>query len=307
MLSEQRLKGIAVFICVAEAGSFTAAADRLSLTTSAVSKSVARLEERLNIKLFERSTRRLALTDAGLDYYRTCKEVVASLDEAEMAMHSPQTEPCGRVRIDLPASYGKLRVLPLLIDFIAQHELLMPHITLTDRFVDPLENGIDILVRIGGPDTWPQGMERRLLGVQQHIFCASPGYLQRRGVPETEQDLHAHGCVLYGKTDGGVYPLHFPGGHASDSEQRIVPGRIAIGNAEGQLALVLAGLGVAQLPTWLVQEHLDAGTLVQILPELTTDGLPINIAWPKSRQSQPKVRALVDAICAHAMQNCTKI
>jgi DNA-binding transcriptional LysR family regulator len=302
LLSEQRLKGIAVFICVAEAGSFTAAAERMSLTTSAVSKSVARLEQRLNMKLFARTTRRLALTDTGANYYQTCKQILASLEEAEMQMHSAQTEPCGRVRIDLPASYGKLRVLPLLIEFIAEHELLMPHITLTDRFVDPIEHDIDILVRIGGPQTWPQGVERRLIGIQQHIFCAAPGYLQRRGVPETERDLHEHGCVLYGRTDGGVYPLHFPGAHASDSEQRVVSGRIAIGNAEGQLAMVLAGLGVAQLPSWLVQEHLDAGTLVQILPELSTIGLPINVAWLKSRQSLPKVGALVDVICARLSQ-----
>ncbi|MFJ4153521.1 LysR family transcriptional regulator [Pseudomonas sp. NPDC089752] len=297
MQNEQRLKGLAVFICVAEAGSFTAAAERLHLTTSAVSKSVARLEQRLQARLFERSTRRLALTDAGRNYYRTCKGIMAELDEAEMEMHSDQTEPRGRLRIDLPASYGKLRVLPLLIDFIAEHTLLLPHITLTDRFVDQVEDDIDILVRIGGPDIWPNGVERRLIGVQRQIFCATPAYLQRHGEPRSESELHEHGCVLYGRTDGGVYPLHFPGVHAEGSEQRVVAGRIAIGNAEGQLAMVLAGLGIAQLPTWLVQEQLDAGTLVPILPGLTTRGLPIHVAWLTSRQSLPKVQALVEVIC----------
>ncbi|WDY59953.1 LysR family transcriptional regulator [Pseudomonas sp. PSKL.D1] len=296
MLSEQRFKGLVVFVCVAEAGSFTAAAERLSLTTSAVSKSIARLEERLGIKLFERTTRRLALSDPGQNYYQTCKRMLAALDEAELDMHADQTEPRGRVRIDLPASYGKLRVMPVLIDFIAEHELLMPHITLTDRFVDQVEEGIDVLVRIGGPETWPAGVERRLIGVQRQIFCAAPDYLQRKGEPTTERDLHEHGCVLYGRNDGGVYPLHFPGPQAGDGEQRIIPGRIAIGDAQGQLAMVLAGLGIAQLPTWLVQAHLDEGTLVHILPELTTSGLPINIAWLKSRQSLPKVRALVDTL-----------
>ncbi|MFJ2982526.1 MULTISPECIES: LysR family transcriptional regulator [unclassified Pseudomonas] len=296
MLSEQRFKGLVVFVCVAEAGSFTAAAERLNLTTSAVSKSIARLEERLSIKLFERTTRRLALTDAGLNYYQTCKRMLASLDEAELDMHADQTEPRGRVRIDLPASYGKLRVMPVLIDFIAEHPLLMPHITLTDRFVDQVEEGIDIVVRIGGPETWPAGVERRLMGVQRQIFCAAPSYLARQGKPTTERDLHEHGCVLYGKRDGGVYPLHFPGSQAGDSEQRVVSGRIAIGDAQGQLAMVLAGLGIAQLPTWLVQAHLDAGTLVNILPQLTTSGLPINIAWLENRQTLPKVRALVEAI-----------
>lgn len=298
MLNEQRFKGLVVFVCVAEAGSFTAAAERLSLTNSAVSKSVARLEERLNIKLFERTTRRLSLTDAGRTYYQTCKTILAELDDAETEIHGDQDEPRGRVRIDLPASYGKLIVLPHLIRFFTAHPLLAPHITLTDRFVDQVEDGIDVMVRIGGPEIWPAGVERRRIDTQRQIFCAAPAYLQQHGEPRTERDLQAHGCVLYGKADGGVYPLHFPGSRAHDGEQRIVSGRIAIGNAEGQLAMLLAGLGIAQLPTWLVQDHLRDGRLVQVLPQLATLGLPINIAWLKSRQSQPKVRLLVDAIVA---------
>ncbi|MFV3383243.1 LysR family transcriptional regulator [Pseudomonas sp. NY15354] len=296
MLSERSLKGIAVFVCVAEAGSLTAAAERLNLTTSAISKSLARLEERLQIRLLERTTRRLALTDAGQTYYRTCKEVLTELDEAEMQMHVEQIEPRGRVRIDMPASYGRLQVLPEIIRFVAQHQQMMPHITLTDRFVDQVEDGIDILIRIGGPETWPAGVERRLLGTQRLIFCASASYLKEHGTPTSESELHQHGCVLYGKTDGSVYPLHFPGAHANDGEMRVVSGKIAIGHSEGQLAMILAGLGIAQLPTWLVEGHLREGRLVQVLPELSTRGLPINLAWLKSRETLPKVRLLVDAL-----------
>ncbi|MFJ4347624.1 LysR family transcriptional regulator [Pseudomonas sp. NPDC089401] len=304
MFSEQRLKGIAVFVAVSEAASFTAAADRLSLTTSAVSKSIGRLEERLKIKLFDRTTRKLCLTDAGVTYYRTCKEMLANLEEAEIEMHSDQAEPRGRVRIDLPASFGKLRILPLITQFLSEHELLSPHITLTDRFVDQVEDGIDILVRIGGPATWPAGVERRLMGTQQLIFCASPDFLAKHGEPTTERELYDTGCVLYGRSDGGVYPLHFPGSHLEDGEQRVVPGRIAIGNSEGQLAMVLAGLGIAQLPTWLVQDHLLSGSLIQILPELATTGLPINLAWLKSKASLPKVKSLVDAIYDGVTTSC---
>ena len=143
MIPSERLKGIEVFVCVADAGSFTAAADRLSLSASAVGKSVARLEDRVGARLFERSTRRLALTDAGAAFHRTCVRVLDELQEAEAALAAQRQEPAGCLRVDLPATFGKRKVLPLLLQFARRHPRLQPRVTFTDRFVDLAEEGID--------------------------------------------------------------------------------------------------------------------------------------------------------------------
>lgn len=296
MFSSERLKGIDVFVCVADAGSFTAAAERMNLTSSAVSKGIARLENRLKTRLFQRTTRRLSLTEAGADFYRTCTGVLAELEEAELSLHAEHGEPCGKVRIDLPASYGRLHVLPVILQFLVDHPLLQPHISFSDRFVDPVEEGIDIVVRIGGSDVWPAALGHRYLGAEQLIFCASPGYLATHGQPQQEADLEQHHCVVYGRGDGAVNPWLFSGEHAGDRERRVLPGRLAVGDGESQVMAVVAGHGIAQLPLWLVQRELETGSLVQVLPQLALEGLPMNVVWLKSRQGLPKVSALLEAL-----------
>lgn len=298
MFSSERLKGIDVFVCVAETGSFTAAAERLSLTGSAVSKGIARLEARLGTRLFHRTTRRLSLTDAGGRFYRTCTHVLGELEEAEMALNTQGLEPMGRVRIDLPAAYGRLYALGVILQCVEDHALLLPHISFSDRFVDPVEEDIDIVVRIGGSDIWPEALGRRYLGTERLVFCASPKYLMKYGEPKTEHDLKHHSCVVYGRGDGMVNPWHFPGPEGNSMERRVLPARIAVGDGEGQAAAVLAGCGIAQLPTWLIKHALQVGTLVEVLPHLATDGLPMNLVWLKRRQSQPKVSVLLAALGA---------
>lgn len=293
MYSSERLKGIDLFVCVADMGSFTAAAERMNLTSSAISKGIARLEARLQVRLFHRTTRRLSLTDAGVTFYRTCTGVLGELEEAELSIQAENAQPQGKVRVDLPASYGRLHALPVILKLIEDHPLLMPHISFSDRFVDPVREGIDIIVRIGGADIWPNTLGHCYLGAQRHIFCASPAYVKKRGTPETEQDLENHSCVVYGEGNGLPTPWHFAGVQPNSSEKKVLPARVAIGDAEGQLTAVLAGHGIAQLPTWLVKRQLEEGTLVEVLPHLATDGLPINLAWLKSRQALPKVRALL--------------
>lgn len=296
MHPSERLKGIDVFVSVVERGSFTAAAERLNLTSSAVSKSIARLEQRLQARLFVRTTRKLALTDAGTAFFDTCTRILADLEEVETQIGAEYVEPTGRVRIDLPASFGQLHALPVILDFIAGHQLLTPHISMSDHFVDLVEERIDIVVRIGGPNTWPQALGHRFLGAERLIFCASPAYLAKKGTPQTDADLAQHDRVVYGRADGGVNSWLFAGPDAAPLEQRVMPGRIAIGDAVGQVAAILAGLGIAQLPTWVVQDQIAQGLLVEVLPQLATDGLPINLVWLKSRQYLPKVKLLLEVL-----------
>lgn len=291
----ERLKGIEAFVATADAGSFTAAAERLNLTNSAVGKAVARLEARLGTRLFDRTTRRLALTDAGAAFYRVCVRVLGELEAAEHVLAAQRLEPMGRLRVDLPATFGRLRVMPLLLAFTQQYPAVQPHVSFTDRFVDVVEEGIDVAVRIGGADGWHASLGHRLLGVERLIFCASPAYLAKRGTPESAQALEGHDAVTYGRADGSASPWRIARG-AEPVEHLAVQGRIVLGNAEAQVAAVLADAGIAQLATWLVEDALRTGQLVEILPEWATDGLPLHLVWQRSRQLLPKVDVLLSCL-----------
>lgn len=296
IFASERLKGIDVFVCVAQAGSFKAAAEKMHLTGSAISKSIARLESRLGARLFERTTRRLALTDAGTAFYRTCTGVLADLEAAELALQSELSEPRGRVRIDLPGAFGRARVLPILLRWLEEHPGLIPHITFSDGFIEPFQEGVDVQVRIGGADTWPDSVDQRLLGREWHVLCAAPGYLARRGTPLTEHDLDEHQCIVYGWVDGTLSPWTFAGDATGSTRRRQVPAQLVVGNGEGLLMAALAGNGIVQLPSWLIQQQLTDGTLVEVLPHLASEGLPIHVAWIKRRQALPKVSTLLQVL-----------
>ena len=262
------------------------------MTNSAVGKAVSRLEARLGTRLFHRTTRRLSLTDAGAAFYRTCVRVLEELHSAEQVLTAERLEPSGRLRVDVPATFGRMRVMPLLLTFIEQHPGVRPHISFTDRFVDVIEEGIDVGVRIGGADGWPASLGHRYLGTEQLIFCASPSYLGHRRTPQSVDELLLHDAVTFGRSNGSVNPWLIAHGNGP-VERHEVEGRIIVGHGDAQVEAVLAGGGIAQLATWLVEEHLSSGRLVQLLPDATTDGSPLHLVWPRSRQLLPKVDSLL--------------
>lgn len=297
MFSSERLKGLDVFVCVSEYRSFTAAAEKLNLTASAVSKSIARLENRLGVRLFQRTTRRLSLTDAGVAFHRTCVGVLADLEEAELSLQHDSTEPQGRVRIDLPGAFGRVQVLPMLLPFFQEYPRLIPHISFSDGFIDPFNEGVDIVVRIGGAEVWPEAVGHRLLARERHVFCASPSYLARHGTPLHESDLERHRRIAYGWVDGRISPWSFAGEQGATLRSQVAP-HLVVGNGEGLLLAALAGGGIAQLPSWLIEQQLLEGGLVEVLPRLATEGAGIYLAWVKSRQALPRIRVVVEALVA---------
>ena len=292
MQPSDRLNGIGVFVAVADAGSFTAAAERLHLTASAVGKAVARLEARLGKRLFARSTRRVTLTDEGEAYLRVCRSVLGDLEEAEHVLMCGSDTPVGKLRIDLPVSFGRLMVMPVLLPFLARHPDLRPVISFTDRFVDLVDEGIDVGVRVAQQDTWPEALGRAYLGKERKVFCAAPGYLAERGQPRDVEDLRSHTAVLYGTSDAAPSPWRLGSG-TGPVEQFLPEQRLVLGNAEAQVDATVAGAGIAQLPTWLIGGHLERGELRQLLPDFDIDGLPVHVVWPRSRQLLAKVDATV--------------
>ncbi len=294
MYSSERLKGIDVFVAVVDAGSFTAASERLNLTNSAVGKAVARLESRLGVRLFERTTRRLALTDAGQAFYRTCQRVLGELEEAEHVLKAEDTVPVGKLRIDLPATYGRLHVMPVLFDFMKAYPGVQPQISFTDRFVDLVEDGVDVAVRIGGGETWPTPIGYRFLGRERRIFCCAPSYLEKVG--EIKDDVDAMDrldSVLYRRPNGTPSPWFIQRGDAP-VEHCHPSAKLEVGSAESWVEAVAQGFGVGQLSTWLIGDRLAKGELVEVLPSFAVDGLPLYLQWQRSRQLLPKVDALLN-------------
>lgn len=294
----ERLKGIVPFVCAADAGSFSAAAQQLNLSSSAVSKSISRLERRLGVVLFERTTRSLALTDAGRAFYETCTRILGELSEAEATLSAQKREPVGAVRVAMPASFGRLCVVPVLVRFATLYSDVRPLLSFSDRFVDLIDEGIDIAVRIGGPLDLPASLMRRYLGRERLIFCAAPSWLERNGAPASADELLKCDCIAYAKPDGSLTPWTFATADGQTGQRAVHP-RVVAGDAEAQLAFVRAGVGAAQLATWLVREDLETGRLIEILPEAATEGLPLSLIWPVARQLTPKVNMVAQTLETH--------
>lgn len=195
MRRTDHLGGITAFVATAQQGSFTAAAEKLGLTKSAIGKSVSRLENRLGLKLFQRSTRRLSLTPDGERFLASCQSAIDILEQAEAELTSHTCQPSGRLRVDLPAAFGRQRILPILLDITRRYPELALTVTFSERFVDLIDEGIDLVVRIGELSD-SSGLVARRLTTQKLVICASPDYLFNHGEPVSIDDLNHHQCVV---------------------------------------------------------------------------------------------------------------
>lgn len=299
MRTTDHLGGITAFVTTAQLGSFTAAAERMSLTRSAVAKSVGRLEDRLGLKLFQRSTRKLSLTPDGERYLVSCQNALDILDEAESDLQSHTTRPSGRLRIDLPAAFGRQRILPLLLEMAQRYPELSLKVSFSERFVDLIEEGIDLVVRIGELSN-SSGLVARRLTTQKLVICASPKYLKTQGEPETLEALAQHQCVVGIRQNQPIsWLMRSPQGQLS---RFTLPATHEFADGDAMLSAVLAGCGLSQLPLWLVGEYLRSGELKEVLSGHSGGEVPINAVWPHSRRILPKIRHLVDELVDAAEQ-----
>jgi DNA-binding transcriptional LysR family regulator len=280
---------------VVQAGSFTLAAERLDMSKSGVAKSIARLETKLGVRLFQRTTRRLSLTDEGRQFSDGCVRALAELESAQAQVTTQRQELAGRLRVDLPVVFGRRWVLPALLEIAAEHPALELDASLTDRRVDVVEDGIDLVIRIG-PLQDSATLIAKPLGVQKAVLVVHPDHLARHGVPQTLDDLHRHACITFG-SGGQARPWHFLDRHGR-SLPMAVRGRLGLNHSEAILDAALAGHGIALLSDWLVAEHLSAGRLVRVLPGVGTQGFPIHAVWQKNQLLSAKVRYVVDLLAA---------
>jgi DNA-binding transcriptional LysR family regulator len=295
------LGGIAIFVAAARAGSFTAAAERLGITKSAVGKSIARLEQRLSIKLFHRTTRKIALTVDGAAYFASCAQALDGLQEAELTLHNGHSTPSGRLRIDMPAAFGRGVILPILSSIAQQHPALTLTLTFTDNLVDPIEEGIDLLIRFGEIKD-SSGLVATLLSTQREIICAAPAYLARKGIPQSIDDLQQHDCIVGYRRHAAMK------WRAVDAQGDTVPfsppPTYEVGDGDAVLTMALAGCGLCQLTSFLVKPALENGTLVSVLDQFSTSRASIYALWPQTRHLLPKLRCVIDALKAKAAQGC---
>jgi DNA-binding transcriptional LysR family regulator len=271
-----KLRAMGAFVRIVERGSLTAAADALGSSLPSVVRTLAALEAELDVRLLNRTTRRMALTDEGREYYERCKRVLAEVDEAEAALSARRAAPKGRLRVTAPVMFGRLHVAPVATEFITKHTALQLDLLLLDRVVDLLEEGIDVAVRIGRlPDS---SLVAVAVGETRRVACASPGYLKRAGVPKSPADLARHRCVNF----TGLAPA------------RELNFALTTNQVDAALDACIQGVGVGHFLCYQVQSVLDAGKLKRVLAEFEPAPLPIHVIYPHARLLSSNVRAFVD-------------
>ncbi|KGA32317.1 LysR family transcriptional regulator [Pectobacterium brasiliense] len=287
------LNGFVVFVQVAETRSFVAAGRLLGVSASAVGKSIARLEEKLGVRLFHRSTRSITLTAEGSLFLARSRRILAEIEAAELELSQTSAVPRGRLRVSLPLVSSL--VLPVLGEFMREYPEIELDLDFTDRMVDVIEEGFDAVVRTGDPVD--SRLTARRLGAFRSLLVAAPDYLTQRGIPQIPADLMQHACLHYRFPNSGKlepWALRLPPGEP----ELPLPTSMICNNIETRVCFALQGLGIAYLPDFSIREQLAGGQLQPILTDYVERSGVFYVLWPASKHPSPKVRALVDFLCA---------
>ncbi|MGF1569395.1 MAG: LysR substrate-binding domain-containing protein [Nodosilinea sp.] len=286
-----KFESLRAFTQVVDAGGFAAAARRMGLSRSAVNKLVMNLEDHLQTQLLHRTTRKVSTTDAGRAFYERCLGILADLAEAELALTRLQDEPKGRLRINAPMTFGTLHLAPLLVEFMGQYPDLHVELSLSDRFIDPVDEGFDVTVRIAQTPMAASLIVHPLVPSPM-VLCAASAYLNQRGTPTHPQDLKQHACLHYGHiSQETIWTLR---GAGQEVYAVSVGGPLCCNNGEVLRVAALAGLGVVMLPQFIVETDLSAGRLQPILTAYHPPEIGIYALYPVNRHLSTKVKVLVD-------------
>jgi DNA-binding transcriptional LysR family regulator len=284
-----KLEAMNCFAKAVALGSYAQADRALGLTRSAVSKAVMELEHLLGARLLDRTTRRVSATEAGLAYYESCRDILARVEETEMQVSRLHDEPKGVLKINAPLSFGILYLGPAIAEFMAPYPELKIELTLNDRFIDPLEEGVDVTVRIGA--LADSSLIARKLAPARRVLAASPVYLQEHGMPASPANLQRHRCLTYGhSTTLQRWQLGRDGAASSVTVNSV----LCSNNGDVLRSAALAGRGIAILPTFLIGADLKAGRLSAVLPDYPPPQLGIFALYAPNRYLAAKTRVLID-------------
>ena len=287
-----KLKSLMIFMRSAQHGSFSEAARQLGMAPSAVSRAVLRLEDELGVRLLQRTTRSLTLSEEGNRFYQRAQHILNDLEEAELEVKQSQSIPIGTLRLDLSFTFGKMHIAPALLQFAAQYPELKLNVSFNDRLIDLIEEGVDATVRIGMPNDSSLIMHH--LATARYITCASPQYLAQQGTPTTLTELLQHRCVnfVYPQTRQEPTWKFEQNGELFDL---VVDSYLRFDNSEVILAAVIQGAGVVQLPKFIAANAIARGDLQPILQSYAPQvGLPISVLYPQKRYLSAKVRVFVE-------------
>ena len=285
---------ITVFTRVAENGGFTAAARKLGMSVSAVTKTVARLEDELGTQLFHRTTRQLSTTDYGQEFYERCVRILADLEEAELELQRGQVAPRGRIRVVVPLSFGRVTLVPELPAFFEQHPDVIVDLSFSDsnRPIDMIRDGYDVAVRTGHISD--SRLVTRLLTRSPQVTVAAPPYLKKYGVPQAPEDLANHNCVVGSRITPDWHFIDAKGEEITVT----VHGNSIIDSGDALREAAVAGLGIVQGTWWLFRKDLERGSLQSVLTDYTIEGAPISVLYAANRHLPQKVRVFIDFLIA---------
>jgi DNA-binding transcriptional LysR family regulator len=293
------LNDIVVFARVIEAGSFTAAARLLGMPKTTVSRRIAALEREVGVRLIQRTTRSLNMTDAGRLYYEQTSQALRTVEDANLRLAEARAEPSGTIRISAPVGFGSF-LSGTVSGFLAMYPKTAVELRLTDDRLNLVENGIDLAFRTGIlPDST---LIARKLGSTHRILCASPDYLARRGVPEAPADLAFHHCVIAGPSTANAHWV-LEGPHGEESV--MVSGRFAANEMQAVFAAAIAGYGIAQLPDRMAEASIADGRLRRVLDDYTTPAGGLYAVYPSSQHLSPLVKAFMELAAARIIAKGT--
>jgi DNA-binding transcriptional LysR family regulator len=286
---------IELFVQVAETGSMSRAAETLNLSNASASRHLSALEERLGVRLVERNTRRLYLTETGQEFFQRARAILGDLREAESTVNAAALNPTGVLRVSASLSFAMHHIAPLMREFTDRYPNVSVHVEAANRYLDIIDNNIDVAVRTREyePDS---NITIRRLGETRRILAASPGYLARHGFPRTLDDLQKHKLLIYVHANN-PNELRFTQGN----EQRPVSVRGLLETNDGQIvrAAALDGMGILVQPTYIIYDDIVAGRLVPVLEDWDLPHLTINLAYPSRKHMSAKVRAFIDFMAGH--------
>jgi DNA-binding transcriptional LysR family regulator len=284
-----RFDTIAAFVAVADHRGFAPAARQLGLSPSAVTRSVAALEERLGIRLLQRTTRSVTLTDAGARYLQRARQILADLDEADGSAQAERATPTGRFVVTAPGVFGRLHVAPLMCQYLRQYPAVIGELQLADRWVNLVEDGIDLAVRIG--QLTDSSLVTKRLGETRRVVVGSPDYLARRGIPQQPRDLDTHTIIQFTVIGGGDEWRFFREGVP---ERVPVNPRYVTNSADAAIVHATQSGGLTMVLAYQVAELVAAGKLQVVLADFEPPVLPIQLCYPTARLLSAKVRAFID-------------
>jgi DNA-binding transcriptional LysR family regulator len=283
-----RLAAITVFVAIAEAGSLSAAGRRLGMPLPSVSRHLSALEDQVGARLITRTTRHLVLTEPGRHYLESCRRIIAELEAAEQRLAGGHDEPSGELAVTAPVVFGRLHVLPIMVEFLANFPRVTARMLLVDRVVDLIEEGLDVSLRLGAlPDS---SLMATRVGAIRQVTCASPGYLVKRGVPSVPQELSGHDCISFTMlSPPDVWRFAGP---KPQTRVTVAP-RLIVNTAEAAIDAAKAGLGIARVLSYQAAASLAGGSLRLILEDFEPEAMPVSLLHREDRLPQAKVQSFI--------------